>query len=65
MQDDIAFETHEDHALRLDAERWRWLRQCQGWPESGAAMIGATPEDFDKLADQGRAAAIQNYGGSD
>jgi hypothetical protein len=34
-----------------DAERWRWLRQQQGWPESEAAMIDAKPEDFDAMAD--------------
>ena len=34
-------------------------------PESEHAMIGATPEDFDKLADQGMAAANENYGGND
>ena len=33
------------------AERWRKLRACGGWPETEMAMLGATPEDFDKLAD--------------
>ena len=38
-------------ALRRDAERWRWLRQQQGWPDSEAAMLQATPEQFDASAD--------------
>jgi hypothetical protein len=40
-------------SLRKDAERWRWMRKQQGWPESEAAMAGATPEEFDRLADEG------------
>lgn len=40
-------------SLRKDAERWRWLRKQGGWPDSEAAVIGATPEDFDRMADEG------------
>lgn len=39
--------------IMRDAERWRWLREQRGWPESEAAMLDAMPEDFDKLADEG------------
>ena len=43
----------EVERLRVDAERWQWLRQQGGWPESEAAMIAAGPLDFDRLADAG------------
>jgi hypothetical protein len=38
---------------RKHAERWAWLRKQGGWPDSEAAMMRATPEDFDRLADEG------------
>ena len=38
-------------AARADAERWRWLRQLEGWPESEAGVIGFAPGDFDAMAD--------------
>ena len=38
-------------AADKDAERWRKLCACGGWPDTEAAMNGATPEEFDKLAD--------------
>lgn len=41
------------HALYVDAMRWRWMRKQEGWPESEAQMSGATPQVFDKLADDG------------
>lgn len=44
---------HIDDAF-TDAERWRWLRQQGGWPESEAAMSEATPKEFDALADKAR-----------
>jgi len=37
--------------LRKDADRWRWLRQQGGWPDTEAAMMNATPENFDEMAD--------------
>jgi hypothetical protein len=37
---------------RQDAERWRWLRQCEGWPDSEAAISGFTPEEFDAMANR-------------
>lgn len=41
----------EDRPEDRDSQRWRWLRDCGGWPESEAAMSGATPEEFDAMAD--------------
>lgn len=40
-------------STEMDAERWRWLRKQEGWPDSEAAMLGAKPEEFDKMADVG------------
>lgn len=39
--------------VELDAERWRWLRMQQGWPDSESAASGESPEWFDRLADEG------------
>ena len=35
-----------------DAERYRWLRNQGGWPESEAAVSGLTPEQFDDMIDK-------------
>lgn len=37
-----------------DAERYRWLREQEGWPESEAAMSGISPIDFDSVIDKAR-----------
>lgn len=40
-------------AARRDAERYRWLRNLGGWPDSELGRIGMTPEDFDEMCDRG------------
>ena len=42
----------ERKELERDAFRWRWLRQCRGWPETEAATMNWMPEQFDSLADE-------------
>jgi hypothetical protein len=34
-----------------DAQRYKWLREQRGWPESEAAMMGISPEGFDETID--------------
>lgn len=52
----LAAEASKYHSLlereRQDAERWRWIRQCEGWPDSEAAVSGFTPNEFDDMADR-------------
>jgi len=38
--------------MELDAARWRWLREQEGWPETECAASGQSPEWFDRLADE-------------
>jgi len=37
----------------LDAQRWRWLREQGGWPDTEYAASNQAPEWFDRLADKG------------
>lgn len=52
----------ECRRLAQDARRWRWLRECQGWPDSEAAVSGFTPEQFDSMADAALDASQQGKG---
>ena len=38
-------------AMRQDADRWRWFRLHGWWPDTEATMNGASPEEFDRMAD--------------
>ena len=39
--------------LVIDAKRWRWLRNQEGWPASECEASGQPPEWFDRMADEG------------
>lgn len=56
-RESVALFLEQASELYADAQRWRWLRQQKGWPESEAAMMAAKPEDYDALADAGIRAA--------
>ena len=47
----LASLTARAEAAEADARRWRWLRSCEGWPDSEAGVMGYTPEEFDAMAD--------------
>ena len=52
-KDFVSLQRGDATKMCVDAARWRWLREQEGWPDSEAAVMGYSPEEFDRMADSG------------